>query len=114
MNEYIKKFFKSKLNITMFILQIIAIIFICFAQFWNFAFIILLLSEGLFFIVLGIKFIYQNKVIDKNLEMFNKLPYEDKDPIKTDKKLKWSKKSNILQAILYFMMGLCLIVIAIF
>ena len=113
MKNKIKEFFKSKLNITLFSLQVLALAFLCFVNIWSWTFIIVLLAEGMFFIFFGVKYLYNNKELDKNLALEEKITIENIDIDKQKKRNKMIKKSNILQAVLFWLMGLCLIVIAI-
>lgn len=114
MKNKIKDFFKNKLNIILFSLQVLALAFLCFTGIWSGALIIVLIAEGLFFIFFGIRYLKKNKEIDKNIELEEKITIENIDIDKYKKRNKYLKKSNILQAIMFFFMGLCLIVIAIF
>lgn len=114
MKNKIKEFFKSKLNIILFSLQVLALAFLCFTGIWTGAMIIVLVAEGLFFIFFGVRYLKKNKELDKNLELEEKITIENIDIDKYKKRSKFQKKSNVLQAIMFFFMGLCLIAIAIF
>ena len=74
----------------------------------------MLVSEGLFFILFGIRNIRKNKILDSNLEMAEKIGIQEVDLEKETKKNKVQKKMNVFYAFIYFVMGLILIGIAIF
>lgn len=114
MKKAIKKFFKNKLNIALFVFQAVAILFLCLLNVWKYSIVIMLVSEGVFFILFGIRNFCKNKILDSNLEMAEKIGIEEIDLEKEAKKNKIQKKMNVSYGILYFMMGLILIGIAIF
>lgn len=114
MKEELIKFFKSKLNIAMVISQVLAIIFLFLNSLWYLFVCFFLICEGLFFILFGVKSLRKNKLMDEQLELLNKISVEKIDTDKQNKKNKITKKSNVFSAIIYFMMGLTLIVMAIF
>lgn len=113
MKKSIQEFFKSKLNITLLASQVIALFFLCFANKGRWAFVLTLVFEAVFFVVLGIKTIVKNKEIDKNTELQSKLAIENINMERLEKRNKLIKKSNVFQAILYFFMGLALLFVAI-
>ena len=114
MKKAIKEFFKNKLNIALFVFQIVAIVFLCLLNVWKYSIVIMLVSEGLFFILFGIRNIRKNKILDSNLEMAEKIGIQEVDLEKETKKNKVQKKMNVFYAFIYFVMGLILIGIAIF
>lgn len=114
MKKELRDFFKSKLNIILTVLQSLAILFLCLCTVWNVAIILFLIFEGLFFAFLGVKTLQKNKKLDAQLELRHKIDIGQMDMEKEGKKNKLAKKSNVFSAIIYFLMGLTLIIIAIF
>lgn len=113
MKKFFQEFFGSKLNIFLLASQVIALFFLCFANKGRWAFVLTLVFEAIFFVVLGIKTIVKNKEIDKNTELQSKLTIENINMERLEKRNKLIKKSNVFQAILYFFMGLALLFVAI-
>ena len=113
MKKILQEFFKSKLNIIMAILQCLAILFLCLNSVWQMAVMFMLIFEGLFFILFGIKTLQKNKIMDKQLELIGKINIENIDMERESKKNKIMKKSNMFTSFIYFMMGATLIIIAI-
>lgn len=114
MKNYLQKFFKSKLNILLVASQTLALLFLCFVSTGTWAYILTLVMEGLFFVFLGCKQFAKNKELDETLEIQSKIKIENIDMETQNKRAKFEKKGNVFQAILYFLMGLVLIVVAIF
>lgn len=114
MKKAIKEFFKNKLNVALFVFQIVAIVFLCLLNVWKYSIVIMLISEGIFFILFGFRNIRKNKTLDSNLEMAEKIGLEEIDLEKETKRNKVQKKMNVFYSFIYFVMGLILIGIAIF
>ena len=114
MKSYLQKFFKSKLNIMIVASQTLALLFLCFLSTGKWAYILTLVLEGLFFIFLGCKQFAKNKELDEALEIQSKIKIEKIDMEKQNKRVNITKKGNVFQAMLYFLMGLVLIVVALF
>lgn len=113
MKKYIVEFFKKKNNIFLIAFQTLAILSLCFLQVWNGAFVLAFLFEGAFFITFGIRYLQKNKEIDQNQEIREKITIEEMNVEKIRKKNKMTKKSNVMQALLFFALGLILIVMVI-
>ena len=113
MKKFLQDFFKSKLNIILFVLQTLAIIFVCLASIWNLAVMFVLIFEGLFFIVFGIKNLQKNKKLDEQLELLSKISIENIDMQRECKRNSLIKKSNVFTSIIYFLMGAMLLIVAI-
>ena len=113
MKKFLQDFFKSKLNIILFVLQVLAIIFVCLASIWNLAVMFVLIFEGLFFIAFGIKNLQKNKKLDEQLELLSKISIENIDMQRECKRNNLIKKSNVFTSIIYFLMGAMLLIVAI-
>lgn len=113
MKKQLQQFLKDKVNMTICILQLLAIVFLCLCGVWQFATFLFLILEGLVFVFVGIRTLKQNKKIDREYELANKINIENVDMLKQNKKNNIEKKSNRFSAIIYFLMGITLIFIAI-
>lgn len=109
-----KEFFKSKLNITMLILQVIALAFLCFCSLHAVFMILAILFEGAFFIVLGVSFFMANKKLDKDIELRSMLPISEEEKNALAEKRKKSVKGNKLKGVMYMVFGVILIFLIIF
>ena len=79
MKKAIKEFFKNKLNVALFVFQVVAIVFLCLLNVWKYSIVIMLISEGIFFVLFGVRNIRKNKTLDSNLEMAEKIGLEEID-----------------------------------
>ena len=109
MKEKILKIFKNKFNITLIILQVLALFCYFMAGLWQGFAVIFFVLEGVFLIVWGIKIFADIKKIDDNHEILGQLPFteeEKKNILKTDLRV---KKNNRLVAIILIILGTVLV-----
>ena len=114
MKKYISEFLKNKYNMALLIVQIIALILFGFGNVWSFCFILAIIAEGIFFIVLGIKSLFDNKKMKHNQEVLSNLPMEESDLSKLNKRNNIKIKANKFQSTIFIFLGLLLIFIALF
>ena len=104
----------NKFNITLIIIQIIAIVLFVLGNAWSICFLIGISVEGVFFIVLGIKYFFDNKEISRREDLLESLPMQKADIEVMEKNNNRKIKSNKFQAILYILMGIILVFIILF
>lgn len=109
MKNYIKEFLKQKLNISLFILEVVAIILFCLGRLEALFFSFGMSIQGLFFVVLGIKMIIKNKKIFNDYEIVQTLPYDKKYLDAQKKKTYDLIKNNKFLSIAFWCMGALLI-----
>ena len=114
MRDFFSKFFRNKFNIALLIVQCIALAFFLLGNFWGVAFIFAVLSESVFFILLGIRLFKQNKEILSNQDIMLGLPIAKSEMESLEKSNKKNIRANKLQAILCIFMGIVLFFIVIF
>jgi len=109
MKDKIISFFKSKFNIALIVLQILAIVCYFLSRLGDFFSIIFFVLEGAFFVVWGIKILYQLKVQDVSKEVLNQLPYSDEEKERQRKLRESVAKNNRFIAICFIVLGLILV-----
>ena len=109
-----REFFKNKFNLTLFILQCVAVLFFCLINVWSICFVFAIFCEGAFFIVLGIAILNKNKQISKKESLLHNLPMQKNDIEDMEKRNKQKIKLNKFQAVLYIIMGILLIFLCVF
>ena len=107
-------FFKSKINIVLVAVQVTAILLFLLGNFWSICFVLAVMSEGVFLIVLGVKTFNGNKQLKKKEEMLMGLPMDKLELENMKKRNSRIIKSNKLQGVLYIVMGLIFLFIGVF
>lgn len=79
-----------------------------------FLLIIGIVLEGIFFVVLGIKKFFDNRLIKKQENIISALPMQKGDIESMQKSNTRQIKANVWQAVLYIIMGIILIFIVLF
>lgn len=109
-----KKFLKNKFNLTLVIVQAIALLFLCFCNL-SVVFIMLAIGvEGVFFILYGVKYFINNKELNEKNNLLELLPMEDEEKKQMNIKESKSKKGNVGKALLFIFFGVILIFLMIF
>ena len=109
-----KDFFKSKLNVAMFVLQCVALFLLCLCNIHIIFLILAFMCEGSFFIILGASCFVANKKMNKDVEIRNMLPLSDEEKNIMAEQQKKRAKGNKLKGILYVIFGVILIFLFIF
>jgi len=113
MKEKIKKFLSDKLNLTLTIIQSIAIIclmFIWLSIIFNIGFLIF---ESVFFVIWGIKILIDTNKIKYRKEYYSKLPYTAEQLEYLKKKDVKDMKSGKLKGYLTIFLGISLLYMSI-
>ncbi|MGN0961723.1 MAG: hypothetical protein ACI4PF_05985 [Christensenellales bacterium] len=108
MKEKFLKFIKDKFNITLIIIQVLAII--CYALSFLGAVVVGLFFtlEGVFFIVWGIKILRAVKYSFISQEIYNQLPYTEEQRIALRKKTERNAKNNRFIGVTLIILGIVL------
>ena len=114
MREKIIEFFSNKFNLILTIVQVIALVLFGFGNVWAICFVLAISSEGVFFVVLGIKTFANNKQIKSRESMMGALPIKKAELEHMQKQNNRTIKLNKLQAVLYIIMGIILVFIGFF
>lgn len=114
MRKFISTFFKSKFNIVLFIVQVVACLFFILGSAWVGFVFFAIISEGVFFIILGIKTIVSNRQISQKESILAKLPIGQDEIDSMQKSNKRKMKSNKFTGFLYIVMGIILVFIGFF
>ena len=114
MKKIIEKFLKNKFNVVLLIVQVIAILFLILGSMWDFAYILAVILEGVFFVLLGIKMFINNSKIRYKESLMQNLPIQKQEMESIQKSNVRKIKSNKFQAILYILMGILLIFFPLF
>jgi len=114
MKNKIINFFKNKFNLILTICQVVALMLLGFGSIWQICFILSIVAEGIFFVVLGIKMLVGNKDILKDQEMYESLPLEQTEIERMEKRNVKTIKYNKFQAIMYIILGIILVFIVLF
>jgi len=104
-----KQFFKSKINITLFSIQSLAFLFLCFCSLHGIFVILAIVLEGVFFIVYGVSFFLQNKNVNKETDIYNMMPISDEEKKSLSQRNLKSKKFNKLKGLMFIAFGIILI-----
>lgn len=108
MKEKILKFLKDKFNISLIIIQVIAII--CYAlSGLSMVFVMLFIGlEGVFFVIMGTKFLRGISASNSMQEIYEQLPYTEEERKKLRKKQESANKNNRFVAIILIFLGIVL------
>jgi len=114
MKNFLVNFFKNKFNTILFIVQVVACLFFALGNVWGICFLFAVMSEGVFFFVMGVRSIVSNREIMRKESMLTSLPIAEDEIESLQKSNKRKVKSNQLQGVLYILMGLLLVFIGFF
>ncbi len=108
MTQKIIEFFKNKFNISLIVLQVLAVISYFLSSRFLLFLILFFVLEGAFFIVWGVKYIIVNKDTKYKLEIYNQLPYTDEQRETIRKNSENNSKNNKLMAVMLILLGIVL------
>ena len=109
MKDFLNNILKNKMYLTLTILQVLAIGFILFGYFWSIFFLIGIIFEGVFFIVLGVMYLIKNSKEKEKQAVLENLPFEKNEIEGLQKKTKRTMKYNKLTGVIYILLGLVLV-----
>ncbi len=110
MKDEIKKFFRSKLNTTCFIMECIALIFLVIGACGvGVCVILFLLTQGVTIILWGVRTIKQNEQIEFNKQYYEELPYSSEDKRALEKMDNRAMKNNKANGWIYIILGAVLV-----
>ena len=105
MKEKILTFLRNKFNITLIIIQVIAIISYLLSSVGTFFVGLFFTLEGVFFVVWGVKILKTIKQNYSQLDVINQMPYSDEEKISIRKKMENANKNNRFVAIILILLG---------
>lgn len=108
MKQKIIEFLKDKFNITLIVLQILAIVsyFLCV----YFVFLVLFyLLESAFLIVWGVRYFVSNNNSKNKMELYNQLPYTNAEREQLRKSTEKTSKNNKMMAVMLILLGVVLL-----
>ena len=105
MKEKMLRFLKNKFNITLIVIQMIAIVVYLINGLWEYMPVIFFALEGVFFIVWGVKILSDLKKLDVQQEVFGQMPYTDEERIEIAKRNKAVRKNNKFLAVALIILG---------
>lgn len=108
MNKLID-YFKDKLNLTLLIVQTLAILCYFLGFLWGVLSIVFFVLEGVFFVVWGIKWLLVAKKIQRQENVYKDFIVDDKKKEKISKTEQMRNKNNTLVGVGLIVMGVVLI-----
>lgn len=110
MKDQIKKFFRNKLNVTCFVIECVALLFLLIGACGVPVFIVLfLIMQGVAIIMWGVRTIRQNDQIAFNKQYYEELPFSKEDRVAMEKMDDRTMKNNKANGWIYIILGLVLI-----
>lgn len=109
MKDKIFKFLKNKINITLIVLQVLAVISFLLGSFVGFFSSMFFVFEGAFFIVWGIKSLLVIKDSRFKQEIYEQLPYDRLEKERIRKQTQNSERNNKFMGIFLILFGVILI-----
>lgn len=114
MRKFILEFFKNKFNTTLFIMQTVACLFFVLGYAWGGFLLFAIISEGVFFVTLGIRSIISNREIVRKESIIAGLPIGQDEIESMQKSNRRKMKNNKFTGVLYILMGILLVFIGFF
>ncbi len=108
MKQQIIDFFKNKFNLTLIIIQVVAVISYCLAHMMFFL-VLFFMLESSFFIVWGAKVIHDNRKALSKLDLYEQLPYTDAEKATFKKSYERNSKNNKFMAVMLIVIGIVLL-----
>ena len=109
MKDKLLAFFKDKFNISLVVLQVLALISFCFSEISGVVASMFFVLEGVFFIVLGIKILLNIKKTRDKYEILSQLPYTEAEKAEIIKKTESANKNNKFIGVVLILIGIILI-----
>ena len=108
MKQKVIEFLKNKLNMTLIILQTLALISFSLCELFVFFLVMFFGFESAFLIVWGVKYIVANKDAKYKLEIYDQLPYTDEQREVIRKNNENNSKNNKMMAVMLILFGIVL------
>lgn len=110
MKDKISNFFKNKFNITLVILQVVAIFSYFLGSLWWFCSIAFFVLESAFFIVWGVKILVEIKPQRYSNEILEQLPYNEQEKERIRRQSMNTTKNNKLMGWMLIALGVVVII----